>query len=58
MKDAGTAFHKLFGRQTFATLAGDFKIRIFRIMGMLCHTASVVDGRFNEIVLSLVVVGH
>ena len=44
MNDSCAAFHLPFGWETFASLAGDFEIGLFPIMGVVCHTASVAEG--------------
>src|SRR5207249_3136314 len=40
VNNADSAFHLRFGRETFATFAGDLKIGF--ILCVVCHTASVV----------------
>jgi hypothetical protein len=30
--------------EAFAPLAGDFKVRVFQILSVVCHTFSVVEG--------------
>jgi hypothetical protein len=43
MNNAESAFHLCLGRETFASLAGDFEIGFFSMLVVVCHTASVVD---------------
>ena len=42
VNDADAAFHLRFGRETFATFAGDFEIGILRFMDVIFHMASRV----------------
>jgi hypothetical protein len=37
--DSVPSFHSRFGRESFATFAGDFVVR-FMLMDVVCHTAS------------------
>jgi hypothetical protein len=42
--DAHTAFHLCFGRETFATFAGEFEIGLFPMIYNVFHTASMFEG--------------
>ena len=42
--DLDATFYAGFRRETFASFAGNFEQWLTRVMQMICHTASVVDG--------------
>jgi hypothetical protein len=44
MDQAHSSLYARFGREAFATLAGNFELRVFRFISVLCHTASVIMG--------------
>jgi len=48
MNDAHTALHVGFGRETFATFAGDFEIGFMLVVDVVCHTASGFWLRLNH----------
>ena len=53
MNDSIAALHPRFGRETFATFAGNFEVWVFRVVHIVCHTSLqvkvAVEHRRDEI---------